>query len=368
MKIGITGIRGLLGWHLRVHLSRRPELELRGADRTTFGDPAALDAFLSGLDVVVHLAGMNRGPEAELESVNLGLASTLVSALDRCGGRPHLVFSSSTHIERDSAYGRSKRGAAACLRAWAERSGGSLTTLVLPHVFGEFGKPFYNSVVSTFCHQLAKGEEPTILVDGALELVHTQAVAEQIASAIEERLDGDLRMRGEPMLTSELLQRLRGMACMYSSHVIPDLRQPIDLRLFNTYRSYLFPEHYPVTLQVHVDPRGGLFEAVRSHNGGQVFLSTTKPGITRGGHYHTRKVERFLVTAGEAVIRLRKLFTHEIVEFRVSGSTPQYVDMPTFHTHDITNVGEGELLTAFWAHEIFDPADSDTFMEPVLPA
>jgi UDP-2-acetamido-2,6-beta-L-arabino-hexul-4-ose reductase len=279
-----------------------------------------------------------------------------------------VVFSSSTHIERDTAYGRSKRAAAMCLRTWAGHRGAPLTTLVLPHVFGEFGKPFYNSVVSTFCHQLAKREEPTILVDGALELVHTQAVAEQIATAIADRTDDDLRMRGEPMLTSELLERLRGMAALYTSNIVPDLRRPIDLRLFNTYRSYLFPGHYPVTLQVHVDPRGGLFEAVRSLHGGQVFLSTTKPGITRGGHYHTRKVERFLVVSGDAVIRLRKLFTRDLVEFRVSGSKPQYVDMPTFYTHDITNVGEGELMTAFWAHEIFDPADSDTFAEPVLCA
>jgi UDP-2-acetamido-2,6-beta-L-arabino-hexul-4-ose reductase len=368
VTVGVTGIEGLLGWHLRVFLSRRPDIELRGADRATFEDPAALEAFVSGLDVVVHLAGMNRGPDAELEAVNLQLASALVEALDRSGARPHVVFSSSTHIDRDTAYGRSKRAAAERLRAWAERRGASLTTLVLPHVFGEFGKPFYNSVVSTFCHQLAKGEEPKLLVDGALELVHTQAVAEVIASSFGSRFDGEQRMRGEPMLTSELLERLRGMAALYTGHVIPDLRRPIDLRLFNTYRSYLFPDHYPVSLTVHVDPRGGLFEAVRSLNGGQVFLSTTKPGITRGGHYHTRKVERFLVTAGDAVIRLRKLFTNDVVEFRVSGAQPQYVDMPTFHTHDITNVGEGDLLTAFWAHEIFDPADSDTFMEPVLCA
>lgn len=368
MRIGITGIEGLIGWHLRVLLSRRPDLELRGANRGTFQDPAAMDEFVSGLDVVVHLAGMNRGEDAELESVNVALASALVGSFERTDARPHVVFSSSTHIDRDTPYGRSKRAAAACLRAWAERRGGSFTNLVLPHVFGEFGKPFYNSVVSTFCHQLAKKEEPTLLADGALELVHTQAVGEQIVAAYTDRVDDDLRMRGEPMLTSELLTQLKRMASLYTSHVIPDLRRPIDLRLFNTYRSYLFPDHYPVTLDVHVDPRGGLFEAVRSLNGGQVFLSTTKPGITRGGHFHTRKVERFLVTAGEAVIRLRKLFTREVVEFRVSGSKPQYVDMPTFHTHDITNVGKSELLTAFWAHEIFDPADPDTFMEPVLCA
>jgi UDP-2-acetamido-2,6-beta-L-arabino-hexul-4-ose reductase len=367
VRIGITGIRGLIGWHLHVFLSRREDLEIRGADRATFESPAALDAFVSGLDVVVHLAGMNRGPDAELESVNVALAAALAEACERAGATPHVVFSSSTHVERDTAYGRSKRAAAERLRAWARAHRGSLTTLIMPHVFGEFGKPFYNSVVSTFCHQLAHGEEPRILVDGALELVHTQRVAEEIADAFEARTDRDVRMEGDPIRTSELLDRLRTMASQYARNVIPDLRRPLDLRLFNTYRSYLFPQHYPVALEVHVDPRGGLFEAVRSLNAGQVFLSTTKPGITRGGHYHTRKVERFLVTRGTGVIRLRKMFEREVTEFHVSGSTPQYVDMPTFYTHDITNVGSDEMTTAFWAHEIFDPSDADTYSEPVTP-
>lgn len=365
MKIGITGIHGLIGWHLRARLARRTDLEIRGADRATFTDPAALAEFVAGVDVVVHLAGMNRGEDAELESANVALASALVQACERAAAKPHVVYSSSTHIDRETAYGRSKRVAGERLQDWACRSGGSLTNLILPHVFGEFGKPFYNSAVSTFCHQLSRREEPTIIVDGALELVHTQRVAEQIEQAFQDRTHGDLRMKGDPIQTSELLGRLRTMSSLYDRHVIPDLREPLNLRLFNTYRSYLFPQHYPVTLEVHVDARGGLFEAVRSLNPGQVFLSTTKPGITRGGHYHTRKVERFLVITGEAVIRLRKLFTDEITEFRVSGSKPQYVDMPTFHTHDITNVGTGELTTAFWAHEIFDPNDSDTYMEPV---
>jgi UDP-2-acetamido-2,6-beta-L-arabino-hexul-4-ose reductase len=124
VRIGITGIQGLIGWHLRVFLSQRSELELRGADRASFENPAALDAFVSGLDVVVHLAGMNRGRDAELESVNLGLASALVAAFERSSARPHVVFSSTTHIDRDTAYGRSKRAAAACLRKWAKRGGG----------------------------------------------------------------------------------------------------------------------------------------------------------------------------------------------------------------------------------------------------
>jgi UDP-2-acetamido-2,6-beta-L-arabino-hexul-4-ose reductase len=365
VNVGITGIHGLIGWHLRARLSRLPEVVVRGADRATFTERDALAEFVKDLDVLVHLAAMNRGDESELESVNVELATAMIAALERTGATPHVVFSSSTHIERDTAYGRSKRAVTERLRRWVHERGGSLTNLILPHVFGEFGRPFANSVVSTFCHQLARQETPQIIVDGRLELLHAQRVADEIAQALERRTDFELRMAGESIMTSELLGRLQEMASLYRRHLIPDLREPLALRLFNTYRSYLFPHHYPVTLELHSDQRGVLFEAVRSLNPGQVFFSTTKPGITRGGHYHTRKVERFLVTGGEAVIRLRKLFTSEIVEFRVNGSKPQYVDMPTFHTHDITNVGESELMTAFWAHEIFDPNDSDTFPEAV---
>ena len=164
---------------------------------------------------------------------------------------------------------------------------------------------------------------------------------------------------------SECLQKLQGFDHSYRGHLIPELKTDVDLDLFNTYRSYLYPRYYPVTLQLHSDTRGHLFEAVKSLHGGQCFISTTKPGITRGNHYHTRKFERFLVLNGDAVIRIRKLLTGDIVEFKVSGAAPQYIDMPTFCTHDITNTGQSDLTTLFWAHEIFDPQRSDTIREPV---
>jgi UDP-2-acetamido-2,6-beta-L-arabino-hexul-4-ose reductase len=170
---------------------------------------------------------------------------------------------------------------------------------------------------------------------------------------------------GRALKVSELLARLNGIAGLYNCQIVPDLRDLLDLRLFNTFRSYLFPNYYPVTLAVHEDNRGALFEAVKSRNAGQMFFSTTKHGVTRGNHYHTRKFERFLVTSGEAVIRLRKLFSGEIVDFRVSGSRPQYIDMPTFYTHNITNIGSTDLVTVFWAHEIFDKDDPDTYPESV---
>jgi len=365
MKVGITGIHGMIGFHLRGFLHGQKGVEVFGAGRSTFASQAALDEFLSGLDAVVHLAGMNRGDDAEIEKTNIELASALVAACQRSRRRPHILFASSTHVMRDTAYARSKREATRIFSEWAAREQAVFTNLILPHVFGEGGKPFYNSVVSTFCHQLANGDVPVIVNDGDLELAHSQQVAEKISALMREPVAGDVRVTGVPMRVSELLIRLRGFDQLYRGLVMPDVREQIDLYLFNTFRSYLFPGHYPVSLQLHQDARGDLFEAVKSLNGGQCFISTTKPGITRGNHYHTRKIERFLVLGGKGLIRIRKLFSDEVAEFEVTGDRPQYVDMPTLHTHNITNIGESDMTTLFWSHEIFDPVNPDTFPEPV---
>ncbi len=368
--IGITGSRGLLGWQVAVRLGCREELRVKQADRTTFLSAAALQAFVAECDAIVHLAGMNRGDEVELTESNIRLAGQLIDACDAAGCAPTVLFANSIQSEWGTAYGRSKARCAELIGEWAEARGTRLIDLILPHIFGEGGRPFYNSVVSTFCHQLAHGEEPHILNDGKLELIHAGDVAQEIlrlieASAVGAAAVGRIRIEGQPMRVSEMLARLRPMAGQYAACVVPDLRDPFNLKLFNTYRSYLFPQHYPVRLKQFSDPRGNLFEAVKDRNGGQVFMSTTRPGITRGNHFHFGKVERFLVVAGEAEIAIRRVGHVEIVRFMVSGASPAFVDMPTLHTHKITNTGTTELLTLFWAHEPFDPNNPDTYPEAV---
>jgi len=366
MNIGITGADGLIGWHLRAYLRLQGGHNVRLATRPTFSDPDRLAAFVAGLDAAVHLAGLNKHDE-EVEAVNLKLAVDLTAAFEQAKVAPRVAYSNTIWADRDDTpYSRGKRAAANHLRAWADRSGAPFANLIFPHTFGEFGKPFHNSVVSTFCHQLAHSQSPQIIVDGDLELIHAQEVAARCYLAVEAGENGVFRSHGTPMKVSTLLQRLSRMATTYAAQIVPDLRDPLEVRLFNTLRSYLYPEHYPVNLTLHSDDRGALFEAVKSENGGQSFLSTTRPGITRGNHFHSRKVERFLVASGEAEIRLRRLFSDQVNVFRVSGERPCYVDMPTFHTHSITNVGTSDLVTLFWANEIFDPQDSDTYPEPVL--
>lgn len=368
LRLGITGAAGMLGWHMRCACFGAEDLDVRVANRATFADPKALKDFARDLDVLVHFAGLNRGEDQEVHDGNVALGAQVLEACDAVGARPHLVFANSTHSEGDTPYGASKRAVSESFRTWAEAKGVGFHDMILPHVFGEHGKPFYNSVVHTFCHQLAHGEEPSIHVDGDLELVHAGEVADIILTRLRTNLScvETVRVQGRGMKVSALLELLRAMHQGYQTQqVIPDLRDPLHLRLFNTLRAAMYPQAYPVSLKLHADERGDLFEAVKGDQGGQSFLSTTRPDITRGNHFHRNKVERFLVVRGEAVIAIRRLFDDAVVEFRVSGERPQYIDMPTLHTHNITNVGEVDLLTMFWSHEIFDPNTPDTLWEEV---
>ena len=363
--IGVTGAFGFLGFHLRAAFFSNQDYELRCAGRDTFADPDALKTFVTGADAVVHLAGLNRAPDDEILKTNVELAASLTRACDEAGATPHIVFSSSTHVDRDSVYGLSKRKVADHFSEWANSHSGRFTNLILPNIFGEYCKPFYNSAVATFCHQLSLGEELTVN-EGQVELVHAQQVCRLIQETLETERVGDYRMAGREISVPDLAERLSTMSSQYQAQLMPEFQDEFDLSLFNTLRSYLFPKFYPKALTLHTDNRGSLFEAIRSLNGGQCFVSTTKPGITRGDHYHHYKVERFLVIEGKATIRIRKLFSDDVHEFPVTGDNPVFIDMPPFHTHNITNTGDSKLVTLFWAHEIFNPEQPDTYGELVV--
>ena len=364
--VAVTGSDGFLGWHLGCRLKSRQDLRWWGVARPDLESADALASALGTPEAVLHLAGMNRGPDQEVHDTNIRLARQLIEVLDRKGIAPTILFANSVHSLGESPYGRGKREAAALLSRWAKARGARFLDVLLPHLFGEGGKPFYNSAFATFCHQLVQDQQPQIQVDGQLELVHAQRVAQRFLELLASNEDsGQVQVPGAPMRVSEALQRLQALHATYAQGIIPCLTDPLELDFFNTYRSYHYPEHYPVVVPLHQDARGGLFEAVKSHHGGQAFLSTTHPGITRGRHYHHHKVERFLVVAGTAEIRIRRLLDSQVQVFRVTGSQPCYIDIPTLHTHEISNVGDQELLTMFWSHEIFNPLQPDTYLESV---
>ena len=372
MKVVVTGAGGLIGWHAAVRLhAKMCASTFRGEplpwdavflDHAKFDNDATLDAALDGAAAVLHFAGVNRGPEAEVEAANPAIAHRLVEACNRVGIQPHVVYSNSIHARSNTPYGRSKKRAANILA----QLGGPYTELVLPHIFGEGARPRYNNVTATFIEAIIAGERPEISSTGSVNLLHAGAAAQSAIDAVMDVRCGELVPEGRETTVAELYELLANFHTNYQANCFPDLRDNFTLDLFNSYRTALYPNGFPRPLKLNTDARGTLFEAVKGGGGGQTFLSTTEPGVSRGDHFHLRKVERFLVVKGEAIIRIRRVLDNRIWEYRVSGEQPSPVDMPTLHTHSIENVGSEPLMTLFWAHELFDPNAPDTYFDPVL--
>jgi len=371
MRIGITGQAGFVGTHLYNYLGLQP-----GVTRIPFADEffssdADLRRFVSQCDVIVHFAAMNRHNDPDvLYRTNIRLVEQLIDALETEGAAPHVLFSSSIQEQRDNPYGRSKKIGREKLLEWAERNGAKFAGLVIPNVYGPFGHPYYNSVVATFSHQLTHNEEPRLERDGDLRLIYVGELVREIWRMIEHGTHGPalhLDHTAECSV-SGLLDKLQSFRDLYyAGGVFPSLDNRFELNLFNTFRCYIDQErHFPFKLKKHADERGAFVETVRTRTGGQFSFSTTKPGVTRGEHYHTRKIERFAVMQGKALIQMRRIGTGKVLEFRLDGREPAFVDMPVWHTHNITNTGTGDLYTAFWISEFYDPADPDTFPEKVL--
>lgn len=366
-KVGITGQNGFVGKHLWNTLGLQPdEFETIGFRRDWFDDDEELDAFVGDCDVIVHLAALNRhnDPQA-IYDTNVGLVRKLVSACERTGAKPHVIISSSTQEERDNLYGKSKKEGRELLRDWSKRVGAPFTGMVIPNVFGPFGHPFYNSVVATFCHQISREEMPKLEVDGNLKLIYVGELVAEIIQAIRTKKDDPAYhvSHTAEAKVSELLGILNRFKSEYQDGGnIPELKNAFEHNLFNTYRCYMdLSGYFPRKFKKNVDARGAFVEIARLGIGGQVSFSTTVPGITRGNHFHTRKIERFAVIKGEARIQMRRIGTGEVLDFFLDGDEPAYVDMPIWYTHNIKNIGDEELITVFWINEPYDPSDPDTY-------
>jgi len=365
MKIAITGSSGFLAYHVRCQLLKFKDIEVVLTSQQNFENVTVLSQMLDGCDAIFHLAGMNRGVDQEIYDVNIRITNNLIEALRQNKSKAHVVFSSSTHILKETLYGQSKKKCAELLRYWSHESGAQFTEVIIPHIFGEFGRPNYNSAVATFCSQLAQEQNCEIKNDVELELIHAGDVARKFIDIVQAKIFGVCHLSGHKIKVSEVVTLLQHMNAQYRNQIIPQFKNEFELKLFNTLRSYLFPQFYPQKIKLNSDHRGHLLELVKTIHGGQSFISFTLPGKMRGNHYHYSKIERFCVVSGQASIKLRKLLTNDVVEFTVNGDSPCYVDMPTLYTHNITNTGQNELVTVFWSHEIFDPENSDTYAESV---
>lgn len=367
MNILVTGARGFIGRNLVARLRAREDCTLTLFD---IDNPSAdLRAGLETADIVYHLAGVNRPlTSGEFETVNAGLTRGICGILRELGRSPVIVMSSSIQAALENPYGISKRHAEEALHEWSAWCGAQVRVHRLKNVFGKWCRPNYNSVVATFCHNVAN-DLPIQISDPRreLELVCVDDVVEAFLAELPlEGSDGHREIPSLSLTLGDLAGRIQSFHDMRTNLLAPDFAVRFNQQLYATYLSYVPDEDRRQHLEIRSDPRGCLAEFIKSRHFGQIFISRTKPGITRGNHYHHAKTEKFLVVEGDAVIRLRQIERAEVVEYRVNGGDFDVIDIPPGHTHSIENIGSGNMVTLFWASEIFDPDRPDTWFLPVL--
>lgn len=370
IKVGVTGSNGFIGWHLcRTLELNTNEFQLVEFKRDWFNDSIKMDLFVSNCDIIVHLAGLNRhSEEIAIYDTNVGLAINLIESFNRRGFKGQVIFSSSIQEERNNTFGNSKKVARELLANWADHSNATFHGVIIPNVFGPFGVPFYNSVISTFCHQLVNNESPKIETDATLNLIYINDLIKNIIDLFFTETNSNVTIgHSDTYKVSEILELLIKFKNKYFVNgQIPNFYNQFEINLFNTFRSYFnLRTHFPIKYKNNIDERGNFVEIIRLETGGQISFSTTKKGITRGNHFHTRKIERFSVIKGKALIQLRKIGTNEVYDYYLSGDEPAYVDMPIWYTHNIKNLGDEELYTMFWINEFYDSYDQDTYFENV---
>lgn len=370
MRIVVTGADGFIGKNLRVRLSELGHADVVPVTRST--DAAALHAALADADIVYHLAGVNRPQDpAEFTTANANYTETLCAQLRGASCPPRLVFASSIQAELDNPYGRSKRSAEGAVLAYAETTGAQAQIFRLANVFGKWAKPNYNSAVATFCHNIARGQPIRIdNPEAPLNLVYIDDVIEALVGLLGPGLHSAGYVQAGPIYQTtvgELADSLRQFAASRESLLTTRVGTGLLRALYSTYISYLPPSEFEYSVPRHGDPRGVFVEMLKTPDAGQFSYFTAHPGVTRGGHYHHSKTEKFLVIRGTARYGFRHIVTGETYEIVVQGGQGRIVETVPGWTHDITNIGEDELIVMLWANEIFDRARPDTVAMKVKP-
>jgi len=366
MKILVTGAKGFIGKNLVVALKRRPDVDIIEYDLGT--QAGLLEEGLNKADVIYHLAGVNRPLRVEeFRSGNFDLTQKVCDGLRQLDRKPLLVLSSSTQAALDNPYGLSKHQAEEAVFDFGRKTGASVFVFRLHGVFGKWCRPNYNSVVATFCHNIAH-DLPIAISDPTreIELGYVDDVVRAFIGVMDGRLpvsDGKyfLVKPTYRITLGALAETIQGFRESRVSLALPDVGNPFIRVLYSTYVSYLPTDSFAYTLNQRADPRGELAELLKSPRIGQIFTSRTRSGFMRGNHYHDSKVEKFVVMEGDALIRFRHILGEDIIEYPVSGREFRVVDIPPGYTHSIENIGQNDLIVLFWAAEIFDPDIPDAF-------
>lgn len=371
MKVLVTGANGFIGRNLISELSRKEGVKVLPFDLDTSLEQ--LDEFCRDCDFVYNLAGVNR-PEnvEEFMKGNLGFATTLIENLKKHRNRCPVMNSSSTQAAFENPYGQSKKAGEDMLFSYGQETGAPVYIYRFPNVFGKWCRPNYNSAVATFCFNIAHGLP--IMVNNrntVMRLVYIDDVIEELLQALDRHphvnTDGYCYVPVEHETTlGEIVNLLYSFKESRKNLMIPDMTQgSFEKKLYSTYLSYLPENDFSYPLEMKVDERGSFTEVLKSADRGQVSVNISKPGITKGNHWHHTKNEKFLVVSGKGLIRFRKYGSDEIIEYHVSGERLEVVDIPTGYTHSIVNAGDTDLVTLMWCNECFDPGKPDTIYEMV---
>ena len=366
MKVLVTGAEGFIGRNLVSSLEQRLDIEIMSY--TLESDEQDLERYTREADFVFHLAGINRpDDEAEFKQGNADLTEQLLELLMQHNNAAPVLVTSSTQAECDNPYGRSKKLAEEYVFDYGERAQAPVYVYRLSNVFGKWSKPNYNTVVATFCYNIAR-DLPIQVNDPAvtLDLLYIDDVVEEFIRAMEgqpTREGAYCRVPvSHPVTLGHIVELLESFKASRKTRIIPDLSDDFTNKLYATYLSFLPEDQFAYPLIMHEDVRGSFTEFVKSPYAGQVSINVSKPGITKGDHWHHTKNEKFLVVSGTGVVRFRALDGDEIIEYPVVGDKLEVVDIPIGYTHSIVNTSQTEdLVTVMWVNEMFDPDHPDTY-------
>lgn len=369
MKVLITGSRGFIAKNLIITLQQIENIEILTFDKTDILEK--MDICTKKCDFVFHLAGVNRPKDVEeFMQGNYELTNLLLNSLKKNVNKCPVVFASSTQALLDNPYGMSKKAGENLLFEYYKETGSKVLIYRLPNVFGKWCKPNYNSVIATFCHNIAR-ELPITITDQSvmMNLVYIDDVVKELINALNgiENLNGDFCEVTElyTITLKEIVDLIYSFKRSREEKYIPDMSIEFTKKLYSTYLSYLPLDQFSYELKMNIDERGSFTEFIKSADRGQVSVNISRPGITKGNHWHHTKNEKFLVVSGVGVIQFRSIDTKEVIKYFVSGEKMEVVDIPIGFTHNIVNIGDADLVTIMWANENFDLENPDTFYLPV---